>query len=44
MNKGFLECVSLAHRELGVSLLGECDSQGLVGAEGDKGGCSIVPW
>lgn len=36
MKKSFLECVSLAHRKVGVSLPGEYESQGLVlGVEGD---------
>lgn len=43
MNKGFLGDVSVAHREFGVNLPGECDSQDLaLVAEGDKGGCPLV--
>lgn len=43
INKDFLECVSLFHREFSVNLPGNYDSQGLVlGVEGARGGLPLA--
>lgn len=44
MNVGLLESVHLVHREFSASVLGDCDSHGLLlGTLGNKDGCPFVP-